>query len=363
MTSPRETLDDESTEASPRTSRYVLAVGLVLLLCGLLFGYDQGVISGALNGIQKDFDPSTLVIEIITSWVTLGAMVGALVAGVMADRLGRRPTLILSAVIFVVGALAEALAPNTTVLVIARLVLGAGVGIASVAGPLYGAENAAARDRGRMVSMYQLAITIGIFLAYWADYLLIESDNWRLMLGISAVPAVLLVLAILPLRDSATWYMKGGRREEAEAVVRKAEPDVDATARVNDIETLLATEVQASWSEVFAATWRKPLIIAGTLAVLAAAHRHQRRHLLRGHDLRRCWVRLAEQREPGDAVGDRCRQRPRNLCRGDVGRPLRPQAAAADRLVGDVLESRRRRRRVPQARRGHPFRPGVQRYE
>src|SRR6478735_4826926 len=120
---------DTSGTATPRTSRYVYAVGLVLLLCGLLFGYDQGVISGALNGIGKDFDPSTLVIEMITSWVTLGAMVGALLAGVMADRLGRRPTLILSAVIFVVGALAEAFAPNSTVLVIARLVLGAGVGI------------------------------------------------------------------------------------------------------------------------------------------------------------------------------------------------------------------------------------------
>ena len=98
-----------------------------------------------------------------------------------------------------------------------------------MAGPLYGAENAAARDRGRMVSLYQMAITIGIFLAYWADYLLIESDSWRVMLGISAIPAVLLVLAIWPLKDSATWYTKVGRRDEAVAVVRRAEPEVDAS--------------------------------------------------------------------------------------------------------------------------------------
>lgn len=256
------------TRTEPRTSRYVLAVGLVLLLCGLLFGYDQGVISGALNGIEKEFAPSTLVIEIITSWVTLGAMVGALVAGVLADRLGRRFTLIVASVIFVVGALVEALAPSTTVLTVGRLVLGAGVGIASVAGPLYGAENAAARDRGRMVSLYQMAVTVGIFLAYWADYLLIENDRWRLMLGISAVPAVLLVAVVLPLKDSATWYAKVGRRAEAEAVVRRAEPEVDPVERVDTIERTLAEEPQASWGEVFSRTWRKPLIVAGGLAVL-----------------------------------------------------------------------------------------------
>lgn len=257
---------DERPE--PRTSRYVLAVGLVLLLCGLLFGYDQGVISGALGGIEADFNPSTLVIEIITSWVTLGAMFGALAAGVLADRLGRRFTLVLASGIFVVGALLEALAPGTVVLVIGRLVLGAGVGIASVAGPLYGAENAAARDRGRMVSLYQMAVTVGIFLAYFADYLLIESNGWRMMLGISAVPAVILVLVIWPLRDSATWYVKAGRLEEAEAVVQLAEPEVDAAARVAEIGETLAREPHTTWAEVFSSTWRKPLMVASGLAVL-----------------------------------------------------------------------------------------------
>ncbi len=268
MSAASETPTTDPMEPTPRTSRYVMAVGLVLLLSGLLFGYDQGVISGALNGIQKDFEPSTLVIEIITSWVTLGAMLGALVAGVLADRLGRRSTLMLAALVFVVGALLEALAPSSWVLVISRLILGVGVGIASVAGPLYGAENAAARDRGRMVSLYQMAITVGILLAYWADYLLISSDGWRVMLGISAVPAVLLVVAILPLRDSATWYVKAGRRADAEAVVRRAEPEVDPGARVDDIEAAVASEPQTSWGEVFSSTWRKPLIVAGTLAVL-----------------------------------------------------------------------------------------------
>jgi len=115
----------------PHVSRYLLAIGLVVMLAGLLFGDDQGVISGALSGIDKSFHPSTLVIEIITSWVTLGAMAGALVAGTLTEHYGRRTSILPAAAVFVVGALLEALAPDTFVLAVGRLVLGAGVGDAS----------------------------------------------------------------------------------------------------------------------------------------------------------------------------------------------------------------------------------------
>lgn len=249
-------------------SRYLLAVGLVVMLAGLLFGYDQGVISGALHGIKKSFHPSTVVVEIITSWVTLGAMVGALAAGWMADRLGRRFTIILAAIIFVAGALMESLAPGTGLMIAGRLVLGAGVGIASVAAPLYGAENAPARDRGRFVSLYQMSVTVGIFLAYFADYLLISSDRWRIMLGISVVPGALLVLAVLPLKDSARWYVKVGRKKAAAAVLRRAEPGQDTDAQIADIEGAVSGQEQASWGEVFRKQWRRPLITAGVLAIL-----------------------------------------------------------------------------------------------
>jgi MFS family permease len=119
-----------------------------------------------------------------------------------------------------------------------------------------------------MVALYQMAVTVGIFVAYWADYLLISSDRWRVMLGISAVPAIILVLAILPLRDSATWYVKMGRRAEAEAVIGRAQPDVDAAATVDGIDEAVTTDEDASWGEVFSTTWRKPLVVAGVLAVL-----------------------------------------------------------------------------------------------
>ncbi len=114
---------------------YLLAVGVVIMLAGLLFGYDQGVISGALDGIQKQFSVGTLLLEVITSWVTLGAMVGALVAGGLADRLGRRLDHRLRRRPVLAGALVEALAPGSGVLVAGRLLVGFGVGVASVAAP------------------------------------------------------------------------------------------------------------------------------------------------------------------------------------------------------------------------------------
>ena len=258
-----------TTTAPPqRISRYLFAIGLVVMLAGLLFGYDQGVISGALSGIDKSFHPSTLVIEIITSWLTLGAMAGALVAGTLTEHYGRRMSILLAAAVFVVGALLEALAPDTFVLVIGRLVLGAGVGVASVAAPLYGAESAPANVRGRFVSLYQMAITIGIFLAYFADYLLVNGNAWRVMLGISAIPAVLLLVAVWPLGDSARWYLKMGRREEAEAVLEKVNPAGDASAEATQLEEAIESDAQATWREVFARDWRKPLSVAALLAIL-----------------------------------------------------------------------------------------------
>ncbi len=247
---------------------YLVGVGVVIMLAGALFGYDQGVISGALTGIQKQFNVGTLLLEVITSWVTLGAMAGALVAGAVADRLGRRRTIIAAAVLFVVGALAESLAPATGVLVVGRLVVGFGVGVASVAAPLYAAELAPARVRGRMISLYQLAITMGIFVAYFADYLLIEGNQWRVMLGVSAIPALLLFVAIAPMPDSPRWFVKMGRHEEARAALDKVESDRDIDAELEEMEELNRQEAAGTWRAVFEPTWRRPLLIGVVLAAL-----------------------------------------------------------------------------------------------
>ena len=254
----------------PRISMTLLGVGLVIMLAGALFGYDQGVISGALAGIKSTFSTSTWMIEAITSWVTLGAMCGALLAGVLADRMGRRWTILLASVLFSIGALVEALAPGTAILIVGRFVVGFGVGVASVAAPLYAAEMAPARLRGRFVSLYQLAITMGIAVAYYVNFLLINSGTWRIMLGVSAVPAVLLILAVAPMPDSPRWYMKVHRKESAEKSLKRVEPDCDITTRIAEIAAAVEDDEKksTSWSAVFSFQWRKPLIIGVSLALL-----------------------------------------------------------------------------------------------
>jgi len=242
-------------------------VGAVILTAGVLFGYDQGVISGALRGIQSDFHLGTTMVEVITSFVTLGALVGALVAGVLADRIGRRPTLLFAGLLFIAGAIIEAAAPGSGVLVVGRLTVGLAVGVASVAAPLFAAEMAPTRLRGSFVSTYQFGITFGIFVAYLVDEWLQSGSEWRLMLGLSSVAGVLLVVLMLPLRDTPRWYLKAGRREDAQRELAKIETG-DPVAALADLEADLAEEGTApSWGEVFSAKWRAPLVIGVGLAV------------------------------------------------------------------------------------------------
>lgn len=250
-----------------RTTKWLVLVGAVITVAGILFGYDQGVISGALRGIEDTFSVSTTTTEIITSWVTLGALVGALVAGVTADKIGRRAALLLAGGLFVAGAIVEGVAPSTEILVLGRLVVGFAVGIASVAAPLYAAEMAPAHLRGRFVSGYQLGITFGIFLAYLVDELM-NSADWRLMLGVSSVVGIALIVAILPLPDTPRWYLKVGRREEAESALVKVDAPSDPAAAMATLEADLAQDTQqASWGVAFSKRWRKPLMIGIGLAV------------------------------------------------------------------------------------------------
>ena len=246
----------------------LLVVLAVVIVAGLLFGYDQGVISGALNGIKREFSLSALLVEVVTSWVTLGALGGSLLGGYLADHYGRRRAVLIAGLLFIIGALLQAFAPNVFLLVAGRLVVGFGVGVAAVAAPLYGSELAPAAHRGRFVSAYQLAITIGIFLAYLVNAGLAASDSWRMMLGISVVPGILLVLVGAIGVELPRWLVKAGRRDEARAVLAKVAPDADTAARLAAIEHTLDEEAgNASWREVFDPAWRKPLVIALGLAI------------------------------------------------------------------------------------------------
>jgi sugar porter (SP) family MFS transporter len=253
-----------------RLTPWMLGVGAVTFLAGLLFGYDQGVISGALPLLQADLDLSTLESEIVTSWVTLGALVGALVAGGTADRIGRRWTAVGAGILFAIGALVEAVAPDAGWLTVGRVITGLGVGVASVVAPLYAAEMAPKRLRGRFVSTYQLAITVGIFLAYLADDALTGSDRWRLMFALAVIPGVALAVGFLVMPESARWLLKIGRRDAASASLVKVDGADVADAHLATLETDLeaeAQEGQASWSEVLSPGLRRALWVGVGLAV------------------------------------------------------------------------------------------------
>ncbi|MBV8104009.1 MAG: sugar porter family MFS transporter [Hyphomicrobiales bacterium] len=241
----------------------------VVVLAGALFGYDQGVISGALLGIQKAFAVGAVALEIVTSWVTLGAMFGSLAGGYVADHFGRKRALLAAAGLFIAGAAIEALAPEVPVIVVGRLVAGSGVGVAAVAAPLYAAELAPTAVRGRFVSCYQLAITIGIFGAYLVDEALAGPSGWRAMFGVSAIAGVLLALAVLTALESPRWFAKAGRPDDARRTLVALGAGDDADARLAAIEVSLREEHETpSWSDVFAPRWRTPLIIGLGLAVL-----------------------------------------------------------------------------------------------
>jgi sugar porter (SP) family MFS transporter len=208
------------------------------------------------------------MLQVVTSWVTLGALAGSLAAGTLGDAIGRKRTMLLAGALFTLGAVVQSLAPDELVLVTGRLVIGVGVGVAAVAAPLYAAELAPASLRGRFISSYQLAITIGIFLAYLFNAQLSLSGNWRMMLGAAAVPGLALFLVSLVAPESPRWLMMKVRRTEAREEAHKIYPRTDVEAHLNAIELSLRTERKpAPWSEIFHREWRHPLVVAIGLAI------------------------------------------------------------------------------------------------
>ncbi|MBE7211622.1 MAG: sugar porter family MFS transporter, partial [Gluconacetobacter diazotrophicus] len=200
-------------------------------LAGLMFGLDIGVIAGALDFIKKAFDVSALGQGWIVSVMMIGAAIGAAGAGAVSYQLGRKKSLLIGAVLFVAGAILCGLAPSIAVLLVGRAVLGLAIGLVSFTGPLYISEVAPVTWRGAMVSLYQFMITIGIVLAFLSDSLLTASGNWRLMLGIIAVPGLAFLVAVLFMPESPRWFLLRGRRDEAHAVLSELRGDRAAVDR------------------------------------------------------------------------------------------------------------------------------------
>ncbi|MES2504043.1 MAG: sugar porter family MFS transporter [Myxococcota bacterium] len=195
--------------------RSVYFISGLAAIAGLLFGYDTGVISGAVLFIRRDFGLTPTEVGGVVSAVLLGALVGSAFCGRVTDRLGRRGSLMIASGLFIVASIAAALSESVFDLVMSRLFLGVAIGISSLTAPLYLAEVAPARIRGSLVSLNQLAVTIGILAAFGVNYLFSDSGDWRFMLGLGAAPAAVLGFALLFLPESPRWMVLKGRPDEA----------------------------------------------------------------------------------------------------------------------------------------------------
>src|ERR1700678_824706 len=255
-----------SRNASPeaKVRRHVAISAGVTALGGLLFGYDTGVVSGSLLFVKKDFGGlSSFQEELITSLLLVGAVVGALLAGRVADLIGRRLTVLITAAIFVVGVLLAAFTPTFPVLLVARIVIGLAVGSASMVVPLYIGEVVPPRVRGGLVSLNQLAITAGILVSYLIDYGLSGSANWRLMFGLAAIPAVLLFVGMLFQKESPHWLIRQDRIDEARDVLKRVRnEDDDVDGEIRDVKEVSRKEAGAR--ELLSPSIR-PLVYVGVL--------------------------------------------------------------------------------------------------
>jgi len=246
---------------------FVFLVASVAALGGLLFGYDTGVISGAILFIAKDFALTTHQQEQTISVVLVGCIIGSLAAGTIADRIGRRATLLGAGAVFGIGALASALAPSVLVLLCARLVVGVAIGLCSVVAPLYISEVAPAEVRGALVSLYQFAITVGILAAYLVDYALASQAAWRWMLGLALVPSIILITGMLPLPESPRYLFKIGRAKDARDELKRIAGNEDVDDEEAGIVASLSIH-SAGFSALFSRPVRAALVLGIALAML-----------------------------------------------------------------------------------------------
>ncbi len=266
-----------STEAKSQTSvtppkvsgrLFVYLAAAFAALGGLLFGYDTGVISGAELFFRNDFTLSTFALEVIVSGVLAGAAVGALTGGRLADLFGRRKLLITTAIIFAAGAILCAAAQSAQMLVAGRIIVGIGIGLSSSTVPVYISEVAPADARGWQVSLFQLAITVGILLAYLVDYAFAQVQGWRWMFGLAVVPAAIFGSGMIFLPESPRWLLRRGRRETAQAMLARIRGTPDIDEELLEIERSLAqAEESGRLSDLLAPSLRSSLVIGIGLAI------------------------------------------------------------------------------------------------
>ncbi|XVH30718.1 sugar porter family MFS transporter [Haloferacaceae archaeon DSL9] len=263
-------------------NRFVYVVAALAALNGLLFGFDTGVISGAILYINETFEMGSLfglglgsewVEGIVVSGALVGAIVGAAVGGTLADRIGRRRMIFVSATVFFVGSFIMAVAPTVEWLVVGRVIDGIAIGFASIVGPLYISEISPPKIRGSLVSLNQLTITSGILLSYFVNFgfadgallafaqSLVTAESWRWMLGAGMVPAVVLAVGMVFMPESPRWLLERGRRSEAVTVLERTRSASQVESELDEIRETAAVESD-DLGDVLE-PWVRPALVVG----------------------------------------------------------------------------------------------------
>ena len=249
---------------------YLLFLAVVAALGGFLFGYDAAVISGTVSQVTSRFSLDEMQVGWFVGCALIGSIIGVLMAGKLSDQWGRKVTMLVAAVFFSVSGIACAFVNSFDQLVIARVLGGIGIGVVSIVSPLYISEISIAKYRGRLVSLYQLAVTVGFLGAYLANFQLLHfsqsgfilgsewlnrifvSEVWRGMLALSGIPSVIFFFIVVFIPESPRWLILKGRDSRAANVLRRIyRSDAEANAQVQDTKSVILSEAKSDWKFLF----------------------------------------------------------------------------------------------------------------
>jgi SP family arabinose:H+ symporter-like MFS transporter len=266
---------------------YLIFLSVVAALGGFLFGYDTAVISGTIAQVTQLFQLDALQQGWYVGCALVGSIVGVLFAGILSDKLGRKLTMVISAVLFSTSALGCALSADFAQLVVYRIIGGVGIGVVSIVSPLYISELAVAQYRGRLVSLYQLAVTVGFLGAYLVNYqllgysmsnpdvstgwwnLVFVSEVWRGMLGMETLPAIMFFIIIFFIPESPRWLILKGKEEKATNILERIyTSSKEALFQLTETKSVLSSESKSEWKLLLQPGIRKAVIIGVCIAVL-----------------------------------------------------------------------------------------------
>ena len=266
---------------------YLVFLSVVAALGGFLFGYDTAVISGTIAQVTEQFGLDALQQGWYVGCALIGSIIGVLFAGILSDKFGRKSTMILSAILFSTSAIGCAVSTDFNQLVIYRIIGGVGIGVVSIISPLYISEVAVAQYRGRLVSLYQLAVTIGFLGAYLVNYqllgysmsnpdvstgwwnLVFVSEVWRGMLGMETLPAIMFFIIIFFIPESPRWLILKGKEEKATNILERIyTSSKDALFQLTETKSVLSSESKSEWKLLLQPGIRKAVIIGVCIAVL-----------------------------------------------------------------------------------------------